>query len=64
MYRISIYLMLHQFDKYNRPIADSMIHGIGTHSIAAYCEKYDAICEYSAQDGWFSIQIAQTLWTE
>lgn len=53
-----------KFDENNRPVADSTLHGIGTHSIAAYCEKHGAVCEYSAENGWFSIQIVQTIWTK
>ena len=53
-----------RFDGNNRPVADNAMHGIGTRSIAAYCEKYDAVCEYSAKDGVFTIRIAQTIWTE
>ena len=52
-----------RFDENNRPVADSAMHGIGTRSIAAYCEKYGATCEYSAKDGVFVIRIAQTIWT-
>ena len=51
-----------RFDENGRPVAESTLHGIGTRSIAAYCEKYGAVCRYSAEDGWFSIQIAQTIW--
>ncbi|MBQ7083827.1 MAG: GHKL domain-containing protein, partial [Anaerotignum sp.] len=53
-----------QFDENNRPIAETAIHGIGTQSIAAYCDKYDAVCRYSTENGWFNIRIAQTIWTE
>ena len=53
-----------RFDENNRPVPDSTMHGIGTRSIAAYCEKYGAVCEYSAKDGMFIIRIAQTVWKE
>ena len=53
-----------RFDENNRPVTDSTMHGIGTRSIAAYCEKYGAVCEYSAKDGMFIIRIAQTVWVE
>lgn len=53
-----------RFDENDCPVAESTMHGIGTRSIAAYCEKYGAVCRYSAEDGWFSIKIAQTIWTE
>lgn len=32
-------------------------HGIGTRSIMAFCEKYNAFYSFSAQDGWFKLVI-------
>lgn len=52
------------FDENGSPVAESTMHGIGTRSIAAYCEKYGAVCRYSAENGWFNIRIAQTIWTK
>lgn len=52
------------FDGNGCPMADSPSHGTGTRSIAAYCEKYGAICRYKAAEGWFTIQIVQTIRTE
>lgn len=48
-----------RFDSEGRPIAESSIHGLGTRSIAAYCEKHGAYCDYKAEGGWFTIQIIQ-----
>ncbi len=33
-------------------------HGIGTRSITAFCEKYNAFCSFSAEDGLFKLVIA------
>lgn len=48
-----------RFDDEGVPIAEEGGHGIGTASIQAYCEKYNAICDYRAEDGWFMMQIIQ-----
>ena len=50
------------FDENGEPVAGSSEHGFGTKSIAAYCEKYNAVCTYKAENGWFSIQLTQTIW--
>lgn len=52
-----------QFDQKGFPIAPDTSHGLGTRSIAAYCEKHGATCEYRAKGGWFTIQIVQPIWT-
>ena len=46
------------FDSNVRPVAAEEEHGIGTRSIAAFCDKYDAYCEYKTEDGWFTFRIA------
>lgn len=46
------------FDKRGFPITDKRGHGIGTRSIIAFAEKYDALCLFRAEDGWFRVQIA------
>ncbi len=51
------------FDGAGRPVSPSDTHGLGTRSIAAYCEKHGAACEYRARDGWFTVQIVQNIWT-
>lgn len=48
-----------RFDDRGRPMAAGPDHGIGTRSIAAYCEKHGAYCDYKAENGWFTIQIVQ-----
>jgi len=53
-----------RFDENDCPVAESTMHGIGTRSIAAYCEKHGAECEYRAKDGWFTMQIVQPIWTQ
>lgn len=39
------------------PISDRPGHGIGTRSIVAFAEKYNALCLFRAEDGWFKLQI-------
>jgi len=47
-----------RFDRAGLPVANAPGHGIGTRSIAAFCQKYDACCVYEAKDGWFRLKIA------
>jgi len=47
-----------RFDQAGLPVARDPGHGIGTRSIAAFCEKHDAYCAYEAKDGWFHLKIA------
>jgi len=47
-----------RFDEQGQPIAQTPGHGIGTRSIAAFCEKHDACCVYETKDGWFHLKIA------
>lgn len=47
------------FDSNGRPVSTEK-HGIGTRSIAAFCDKYDAYCEYKTANGWFTFRIAQS----
>ena len=46
------------FDNRGFPIADRPGHGIGTRSIVAFAEKYNALCLFRAEAGWFKVQIA------
>jgi len=46
------------FDRKGFPVTDEPGHGIGVKSIAAFAEKYHAICLFRAEDGWFRLQIA------
>lgn len=45
------------FDARGLPVAAHRGHGIGTRSIAAFCEKYGAAYFYEAEDGWFKIRV-------
>jgi len=47
-----------RFDKSGLPIASRKGHGIGSQSIAAFCQKHGALCIYEAKDGWFKLRIA------
>ncbi len=47
-----------RFDEQGRPVAQTPGHGIGTRSIAAFCEKHGACCVYETRDGWFRLKIA------
>ncbi len=47
-----------RFDKSGLPIALRKGHGIGSQSIAAFCQKHGALCTYEAKDGWFKLKIA------
>ena len=47
------------FDSDGIPVSASEGHGLGTRSISAYCEKNGAMCAYTAENGWFTVQIMQ-----
>lgn len=40
------------------PIPRSSGHGIGTRSIAAFAEKYQAVCTFQVENGWFKLRLA------
>lgn len=46
------------FDQEGLPASDKPGHGIGTRSIAAFAEKYNALCRFQAEKGWFKVQLA------
>lgn len=46
------------FDREGLPISSKPGHGIGTRSIVAFAEKYNALCLLRAENGWFKVQIA------
>ena len=48
-----------RFDDEGRPVASKKGHGFCTASIAAYCEKHGAFCDYAAEDGWFTLRMVQ-----
>ena len=45
------------FDEMGLPVSSRQGHGIGSHSIAAFCEKHGASYRYTAEDGRFSLRI-------
>ena len=45
-------------DERGFPLTDRPGHGIGTRSIMAFAEKYDALCLFRVEHGWFRVQIA------
>ena len=46
-----------KFDRHGHPSATEDEHGIGTRSIVAFCDKYNADLNYKVKDGWFHIRI-------
>lgn len=45
------------FDDQGLPIAHRENHGLGVRSIAAFCEKHGAVCQFDVTDGWFRLQL-------
>lgn len=39
------------------PVPQGAGHGIGTRSIAAFAEKYQAVCSFQIENGWFRLRI-------
>ena len=48
-----------RFDDEGCPVAPEKGHGLGVASIAAYCEKHGAFCDYEAENGWFTLRMVQ-----
>ena len=48
-----------RFDDEGLPVASEKGHGLGVASIAAYCEKHGAFCDYAAENGWFTLRMVQ-----
>ena len=46
-----------RFDEDGLPISSQRGHGIGSHSIAAFCQKHGASYHYTATDGFFSLRV-------
>lgn len=46
-----------RLDRNGLPLAGRRGHGIGTRSIAAFCEKHGAVCSYEVKNGWFKIRV-------
>lgn len=40
------------------PVPQSSGHGTGTRSIAAFAEKYQAVCGFQIENGWFKLRLA------
>lgn len=40
------------------PVPRSTGGGIGTRSIAAFAEKYQAVCSFQIENGWFKLRLA------
>ena len=46
------------FDPWGVPVTDKPGHGIGTRSIVAFAEKYNALYRFQTENGWFKLQMA------
>ena len=45
------------FDDRGLPVARREGHGLGSQSIAAFCQKYGAVCQFNQSDGWFRLRV-------
>ena len=46
-----------QFDGEGLPVSSRQGHGIGSHSIAAFCQKHGASYQYTAENGQFTLRV-------
>nr|WP_325181205.1 GHKL domain-containing protein [uncultured Oscillibacter sp.] len=46
------------FDRRGIPTTNRPEHGIGTRSIVAFAEKYNALYLFRAEGGWFKVRVA------
>ena len=46
-----------RFDATGLPVSSRQGHGIGSHSIAAFCEKHGASYQYTAENGHFTLRV-------
>ena len=46
-----------RFDETGLPVSSRQGHGIGSRSIAAFCERYGASYQYTAENGRFTLQV-------
>lgn len=46
-----------RFDADGLPISSRQGHGLGSHSIASFCEKHGAAYQYTAENGSFTLQV-------
>ena len=45
------------FDETGLPLSRREGHGWGVRSIAAFCQKYSALCRYEQKEGWFILRV-------
>ena len=45
------------FDDNGLPVSQKADHGLGVQSIAAFCEKHSAVCQFDLTDNWFRFQL-------
>ena len=45
------------FDDRGLPQAQKKDHGLGVQSIAAFCEKHGAVCQFELTNGWFRLRL-------
>lgn len=45
------------FDEQGLPLSPRRGQGLGSQSIAAFCQKYGALCRYELRDGWFFLRV-------
>lgn len=45
------------FSEDGYPLSKEKEHGIGTRSISAFCKKYNALCSFSLENGWFILKV-------
>lgn len=46
-----------RFDDKGLPISEREDHGLGVQSISSFCQKYGAVYQFEASDGWFRLRI-------
>ena len=46
-----------RFDENGLPMAERAGHGFGSRSIVAFCRKYDAVVEFTQNEGWFTLRL-------
>ena len=48
---------MHPLDGEGLPVAGQEDHGLGVHSIAAFCQKHGALCQFTQEAGEFSLRV-------
>ncbi len=48
-----------EFDSQGLPAVTGGGHGLGTRSMAAFCQKHGFLCHFEAKDGWFRLRLLQ-----